>query len=60
MVIKNKKNGIFFKVEDPKSLAKNTLKYDNYKYDKIRFSAQNNSKHFYAHTQHNTWKNIYN
>lgn len=59
-VIKNKKNGIFFKVEDPKSLAKNTLKYDNYKYDKIRFSAQNNSKHFYAHTQHNTWKNIYN
>lgn len=59
-VIRNKKNGVFFKIENPKSLAQITLKYNNSKYDKLRFFAQNDSKYFYKLTQYDLWKDLYN
>lgn len=59
-VVKNKKNGIFFKTDIPESLSKQTIKYNNLKSKKIRNKAQNDSKQFFKQNQFNIWINLYN
>lgn len=59
-VLKHKRNGIFFETDNPKSLAKQTIKYNKSKSQKIRNNAKHDSKKFFKHNQFNTWINLYN